>query len=91
MPVQKFRLIAKEFEAIQYTGDNFNEIREFVPGVKKVENRLPGHIYPDLRFNTQDAQISISPGIWIIKNEKGFNTYNGINIFEDAEPIWEED
>jgi hypothetical protein len=58
----KFRKKPVEIEAVQYTGENLNEILQFVGRLKTG---------PGCRIETLEGTMEASPGDWIIKGVKG--------------------
>jgi len=61
----KFRKKPIEVEAIQYTGENKNEIKEFVGDYILLDWRK------NISLHTLEGDMKISIGDWIIKGIKG--------------------
>jgi len=67
-------------EAVQWTGNNWNEVKEFCNGIRYMNS-----FRPDEQFiiNTKTCDLCVVRGDWIVKNEKGkFNVVSS-NTFNE--------
>lgn len=62
----QFRKKPVVIEAVQFTGDNLDELREFVPAEWR-DNRVG----QPLGIRTLEGVMTVSAGDWIIKGVKG--------------------
>lgn len=58
----------KEVEAIQYTGDNFKEVNDFVCGA--LVNGIPALRYIGVILVTENYNEAVDPGYWIVKHDE---------------------
>lgn len=63
----KYRKKPVVIEAIQWTGNNWNEIFSFIGDVFKSQNNMDGTI----EINTLEGNMVANIGDWIIKGVKG--------------------
>ena len=69
MSQNKYRKKPIVVEAIQFTGNNFKEILEFIGGI---DERNKTNIHRDCIFiKTLEGDMKASPSDWIIKGIKG--------------------
>lgn len=62
----KYRKKPVTIEAVQWTGSNLDELREFVP-----EEHRNNKIHQPLGIKTLEGVMTISKGDWVIKGVKG--------------------
>jgi len=67
--IRKYRKKPVEVEAIQWTWENWDEIRSFIPKSKRI--LMPGGDKPTLVIRTLEGDIIANYGDYIIKGIKG--------------------
>jgi len=68
----KFRAIPVEIEAIQWTGENFGQVREFFGNISMAEDRIFHTI--EIRVYSDDdnfERIDVLNGDWLFKDITG--------------------
>jgi hypothetical protein len=65
--MSKFRKKPVVIEAVQYTGDNEQEIWRFC-STAEAHNDMPGHW---MLIPTLEGNMVVSPGDWVIRGVKG--------------------
>lgn len=77
MPVQRFRTKIVEIEAVQFTGDNHDELKGWTEG--QWDDTEPWNMFGDEDFEyagqvydeLHDTWINVKPGQWIVRGAKG--------------------
>ena len=62
--VKKYRQIPVELDAVQWTGSNFDEIKDFLDGGARVYSGC-------LFIKTQDGEVNANVSDYITKSDKG--------------------
>lgn len=64
--IKKYRKLPVVIEALQYTGDNYEEVCEYVG-----ETTLSSDIYKRLWIQSLEGWVKVSVGSYIVKGIKG--------------------
>lgn len=73
--IKKYRLISSEVEAVQWTGDNFDEIKEFGGDYVAMYNRC---LFVNTPYDGDVCNVSD----YILKNSKGNLLSMGEDLFK---------
>jgi hypothetical protein len=69
--VKRFRTRPVEIDAMQFTGENFEELGKwssnFIPNLGPENNEFQGRVYDKLH----DTWINVAKGQWIVRGAKG--------------------
>lgn len=78
-----------EIQAIQYTGDNFEEIKKFIINTSDFRPNKYSYLYPDMFINFGEYYVLLMYGDYIFKNNDGrfvkLSKYKFEDIYEVKE------